>query len=298
MAKIYLHADDFGMNEPSSERILDCYRNGYLNGISVLGNGCYEKALLETEGNDLSIRLHLNLVEGPCVSDKREIALLVDERGYFRYSFIGLLFLVMSPRRKKALKQIETELENQLLAFCRFTGSREIAIDSHQHFHMIPPVFYSLLRVIERNQLRVQTMRIPAEPLIPFLKHPSLYRTYRIDNIMKNVLLNILFIIVKKEVERKKINRTVFMGLMFSGSMKSWKILKLMPDFIKIADKKQMSMELLFHPGNILAQERVMDFRKKEFLKFYYDENRKREADILKSEEFYKQIEIYVSEGS
>lgn len=296
MTKIYLHADDFGMNEQSSERILQCYTDGYLNGISVLTNARYKKALFELKNREFSVRAHLNLVEGPCVSDRKDVSLLVDERGYFRHSFIGLLFLVLSPKRKKAMKQIERELEKQLLAFCRAAGSKEIALDSHQHIHMIPPIFRALLRVTERNHLNVQSMRIPAEPLTPFLKKPSLYRTYRPGNIMKNLLLNMLFLLIKKETERKQINRAVFMGLIFSGSMEDWKILKVLPDFVKIADRKNMPLELLFHPGDILPQEQAFDCQKTGFLKFYYHENRKKEADVLKSEIFYKQIERYKKE--
>lgn len=290
MARIYLHADDFGLNEESSERILECCRNGYLDGISVLVNGCFEKAFPEA---GVSVRLHLNLVEGPCVSDKRELPLLVDERGYFKYSFMGLLLLVYSPRRKQALEQIETELENQLLAFCRYTGSSDIMVDSHQHFHMITPIFYALLRVIDRNHLNVKVMRIPAEPLAPFLRHPSLYRTYRADNIMKNVLLNGCYLLIKKEVDRRHFQRDIFMGLMFSGKMKSQSILKVLPDFVRLADRKQKSLELLFHPGYILPQEGAPDSQKNDFLKFYYSENRKEEAAILKSESFYKRIKSY-----
>ena len=38
MRRIIYHADDFGANEEVSEHILDCYREGALNSLSVLPN--------------------------------------------------------------------------------------------------------------------------------------------------------------------------------------------------------------------------------------------------------------------
>ena len=66
---IWFHADDYGVTPEQSERILDCYKQGVLNSISVLPNSpalveC--RKLLDEADPKHQIRrvLHINLVEG------------------------------------------------------------------------------------------------------------------------------------------------------------------------------------------------------------------------------------------
>ena len=38
MKRIYFHADDYGVSEAQSARILNCYTDGVLNSMSVIPN--------------------------------------------------------------------------------------------------------------------------------------------------------------------------------------------------------------------------------------------------------------------
>lgn len=288
--KIHLHADDYGMSVESSRRILNCFMRGNLDGISILPNGEWEESIELLKNLPLKSRIHINLVEGKCVSDKSKISLLVDEDGYFQYSFIGLFFLMLSPKRKLARQQISQEMKAQIQRLRFFLGDR-IEIDSHQHVYMIPGVFQALRNVLEELQIEVQDMRIPAEPISPFLKHPSLYPTYNPENIIKNILLNLLYFFIKSDLKKLGIRRKIFMGILFAGCMDSKRVLKVLPDFCRIAQKKDASLELLFHPGSIFPGEEPLDKRKRSFVMFYHSKGRRIEAQTLQSEEFAGQLE-------
>jgi hypothetical protein len=140
-------------------------------------------------------------------------------------------------------------------------------------------------------------MRSPAEPVLPFLKHISLYPTYQPVNIVKTLMLNLLYLILKKDIERLGIKRKIFMGIMFSGCMDEKRVLKVLPDFIRIAKRKDASLELLFHPGYLLPREQALDERKKDFLNFYYDGGRKAEESALCSGDFYRKM-MFVESGN
>lgn len=286
--KIWLHADDYGMGKDSSYKILECWEKGYLDSVSLFPNGHCEdmEALVKKEG--LKVRLHLNLVEGKCLSNPDQVNLLVDADGYFRYSFIGLFFQLLSKRRKAVQEQIGIEIEKQLCVFCDLMGTKTIGLDSHQHVHMIPGVFQTLCKVLRAQQVQLDTLRIPAEPIIPFVKHPSLYKTYKPVNILKNFLLNFLYLMDRKEIQCLGIQKNVFMGVWFSGFMDEERIKKVLPDFKRIMKRKNCQLEILFHPGRIQKAEEALDCRK--FVEFYLSEGRKNEARTLMSADFYKSL--------
>jgi hypothetical protein len=155
---------------------------------------------------------------------------------------------------------------------------------------MIPGVFHVLCEALQEVDIQVEEMRIPAEPITPFLKHPSVYRTYHLVNIIKNLVLNVCYLYIRPTIRRLGIHRCLFMGIWFSGHMDAQRVLKVFPDFVKIAKKRGLFLELLFHPGDILPGEEPLDKRKPLFTKFYYDEGRKIEASALMSGDFYKQL--------
>ena len=83
---IWFHADDYGVTPEQSERILDCYKQGVLNSISVLPNSesleeC-RRILEEVDpGHQIRRVLHINLVEGRPAAGADQVKMLVDEQG-------------------------------------------------------------------------------------------------------------------------------------------------------------------------------------------------------------------------
>ena len=279
---IYFCADDYGMSKESNTRIENCIINGALNKISVLPNGKIEETDKLLSNKNIYPSLHINLIEGAPLSACSDVSLLVNEEGNFKYSFIGLLLLSLSFKRKEMEEQIYKEIRKQIEFWKTKTVSNEsVFIDSHQHTHMIPLVFKALMRVIKDENINIEYLRIPSEPLSPYILTPSLYFSYTPQGIIKQWLLKFLAFVNRKEIKKSRLHSAFFMGVMFSGKMDERKIKKVLPRYIKLAEKKQKDIELGFHPGYFEKGEAPLSEIRDDFKKFYFSPWRKIEYNTL-----------------
>lgn len=285
---IYFCADDYGVGEVCNKRIEDCLGGKLLNKISVLPNGEIENFKECLQEGYPKLSLHLNLVEGYPLSARRDVDLIVNENGSFKYSFIGLFLLSFAPNRSKYEKQIYCEIKNQIEFWKKNTGDRPIFIDSHQHTHMIPFVFKLLLRAIRETETKVEYLRIPAEPIMPYLSTASLYFKYSLSGIVKQWLLKILWIFGRKSFKKSKIKTALFMGAMFSGKVDSQRLLKMLPKYLKLAERKNYDIEIGFHPAYLEKGEKLMGGCREDFKKFYASPWRKTEYETLMNFKFQK----------
>lgn len=282
---VYIHADDYGMTPETCRRILRCYDEGCLNYVGIVPNGCMaEAAGLLNERPDLPRSIHLNLVEGPALSSPGRESLLTGKNGHMKHSFGGLFLLSLSPLRKRLADEAYEEIRCQLLRVMEDVPLENgLCIDSHQHIHMIPLLFRTLIRVIDDCGLTVKQIRIPAEPLSPFLKEPVLYKTYSPVNVIKNIVLNILWLLDRRSFRRLGIKRTLFCGLIFSGKMDE-RVRRVYPHFYHLAEKKGWDLELVFHPGYQKPGEPEFDPCKTSFSSFYHSPGRVIENRFLREE--------------
>ena len=142
------HADDYGLFPAQSGRILDCWREGALNGTSLMPNSpCLDECLDMLPPEGIALTVHLNLIEGRCLAPKEALPLLVDDRGVFRVSFSSLLFSRFTGKYREYRREIKMELSAQiralrsatadhlfrLLPLCRraATGRRPVPRDAH-----------------------------------------------------------------------------------------------------------------------------------------------------------------------
>ena len=168
---IYFCADDYGLDNLSSMRIEECIQKGALNKVSVFPN--FSKVDLQ-KLEKVRLSLHLNLVEGRCLAPIEEIGLLVDNKGNLKHTFTGLLKLSLLHKNEFEM-QLYKEIRAQVSAYKNLLPNGvPFCIDSHQHTHMIPAVFRTLIKVLRDEEIKVEYMRIPSEPILPFLKTPSL----------------------------------------------------------------------------------------------------------------------------
>ena len=278
---IYFCADDYGISVESNHHIENCLKNSVLNKVSVLPNGEISDFNKNLPGEGKTLSLHINLVEGKPLSNPDDINVLVSEDGCFKYSFIGLFLKSISSKKKDFEKAIYKELKSQIEFWNREMGNGDaILIDSHQHTHMIPLVFKTLMRVIKDEGIKVDYIRIPAEPIFPYLLTPSLYFSYSIKGVVKQWILKFFSLINKNELKKSKIDYGYFMGVMFSGKLDEQKINKILPHYIKIAEKNKRSIEIGFHPGYFDNEEMTFGIRGG-FKKFYLSPWRKKEHDTL-----------------
>lgn len=278
---IYFCADDYGISVESNHHIENCLKNSVLNKVSVLPNGEISDFNKNLQGEGKTLSLHINLVEGKPLSNPNDINVLVSEDGCFKYSFIGLFLKSISSKKKDFEKTIYSEIKSQIEFWNKEMGNENaILIDSHQHTHMIPLVFKTLMRVIKDEGIKVDYIRIPAEPILPYLLTPSLYFSYSIKGVIKQWILKLFSLINKNELKKSKIDYGYFMGVMFSGKLDEQKINKILPHYIKIAEKNKKSIEIGFHPGYVEKEEMTFGIREG-FKKFYLSPWRKKEYDTL-----------------
>jgi len=109
--KVFYHADDFGVSIESSKSIYDCFLDGCLNSVSLIVNSpkaaeAYELIRENVQNGELRCALHLNFVEGNCVTENGAAVIphLVDREGRFNRSF-GSLYFDCKGAQKDILKK-------------------------------------------------------------------------------------------------------------------------------------------------------------------------------------------------
>ncbi len=278
---IYFCADDYGLCDKASMHIQQCVDEGALNKVSVFPN--FDPFDLEeiARHNNVRAGLHLNLVEGKCMADAEELDLITYQNGDFKHTFIGLLILNLF-HKKKLEAQVYKEIKAQV-SFWKsiLPEGSPFFIDSHQHTHMIPTVFKALINVLRDEKVDLEYMRIPAEPVLPYIKTPSLYFTYSAVNIIKQWLLKLLWLFNRKQAKKYKIPTAYFLGILFSGRMDEKRVNKILTKYIRMAKKDGRDIEVLFHPGYIDGQGIDGDEKNVIFDGFYLSADRKTEFDSV-----------------
>ena len=265
---IIFHADDYGYNLEVSKDIIECAKEGTLHGISIMPNSPYFEECMEVlKGENLNLlkTIHFSISEGPCVHDKADLPLLVNEEGMFKLSFFKLLLMSIGANKKELKKELKLELKAQYEKALPYLD--EVNVDSHVHYHMIPLVLRTLLEIVEESGKEIGYLRVPAEPISPFLKHMNLIGTYSPINLVKNIVLNYLALCSRKTLKKYSDKTAVFFGIVMSGHMDIDRVPVLLPDFIKIAEKKGMDLEVLAHPGKAVSIETCIDPGNEEYSK-------------------------------
>lgn len=296
MNKIDIHADDYCISPHASKDILECLRQGKLNSISVIPNmSCFEEyahRLLQEETGWPSqplLSVHLNFMEGHCMAKPEEVPDLVNEQGYFNISWGSLFIWNYSPKKflriKKELKaEIKAQTERFLDAFGR---DRKLRFDSHQHTHMLPIVYWALLEVIVEQRYATEYIRITREPIAPYLKQASLWKTYKPVNWIKNLLLNFYASGMERTIRASRPawqqeNEPMYLwGVVMSGHMDVSRVVRLLSAMTAQAAKKGRRLEILFHPGTVLPEELGEEFSNKGANGFHISEGRHVEYECV-----------------
>lgn len=286
---IEFHADDFGLFPTQSQRIMDCHDYGNLNGISILPNSAQLDACMELfylRQKKIAATIHLNLIEGKSVSDPKTIPLLTDQYGNLHCSFGMLLLRSFLPGKAKLLLQLKKEIRAQISAVCsRLPPSDRdhLRIDSHAHYHMLPVVFDAMMCVIREDHLPVTYIRIPKEHFSIYQKHWKTIRHFAPINLIKVIVLNLLA--MRNQIHYgnylKSLEHKLFMGVLLSGSMFLENVAPLIPDAVRLAEKKHCSLEILAHPGGIYEPEDISQLTFKGDVSFMGNVFRRKEASLF-----------------
>ncbi|MCI1723323.1 MAG: ChbG/HpnK family deacetylase [Lachnospiraceae bacterium] len=291
MKKIFdFHADDFALTEHASADIIQLILHGHADSISILPNmSCFDSAMemLNEEilgrGFEVPVSVHLNFMEGRCLSSPEELPDLVDEKGYFTADWGGLVKASFNPLRKEAVRsELTREIEAQIdRVRSSLPAGTPLRLDSHQHTHMIPVVREALDAAVREKDYPVVFIRNAREPLQPFLAQTAYLRSYQPVNLVKNRVIASFAGKLEQDLKEKKLPRTSLCGLVLSGHMDEKRVRAVMPGLEHFLEGYGGTMEILFHPGRALPEEIGEEFTKKGFVDFHLSNGRKVEGKAL-----------------
>ena len=263
---IFYHADDFGRSKLISKNISRCIKHGYINSISIMMN-FYDFIFKNlTKIKKLKkIKLHINLTE------KTNKSLLSMD-----YSFFKLVLIRFSKNYPKYREEVLNEIKSQIILYKKVFKKKLIAIDSHEHVHMIPWIFDIIIELSQKYN--ISEIRIPKENFF-LCKTTDIFNINYLLNLLKLLIINFFWTLCKPNI--KKIKIINFTGLVYSGIQNQNSIVA----GIKQYFKNKANIEVLLHPGHTNITEKKK-FKNK-YYKYYSSINRIREYKLIRSKNIF-----------
>lgn len=289
--QIDVHADDYGLTPNTSKAILEGINAGKLNSTSVMPNMetfsqsvLYWKENLKEDVTPL-LSVHLNFMEGRCVSPKEKLPHLVDEKGLFFISWGDLVKYNFNPFVRR---QVKEELKHEIIAQTQrvadaysINPQSQLRLDSHQHTHMIPIVLEAIAEAVREENWCVSYIRISREAIEPYLGAMSLWGSHEFINFIKVAVLNAFAVWDKKLFSQLGMSEMLLSGVFFSGKMSLERVQRILPGLKKMARKKNCNLEILFHPGTASPDEMGDEFNHPGANDFYLSKGRKMEYEAM-----------------
>ena len=280
------NVDDYGFFKEQSKRILSCIENGVVNAVSIMPNSpnlkdCMEMMLANPYTNETKITIHLNMLEGRCLSDPSDIPNLIGDDRILNSSFKKLLIASYNPFvRNEYRKELFSEIDAQIKAGLPYSNLENgLRIDSHSHFHMIPVMFDALMDVIKANNYKIEYIRMPREDV-------SIYREAnqhpRFINQIKVLVLNTLY---RRNYRKYKSiidsfsEHALYLGVMQSGNMFYKNVSALLPIALRKAKEANCGFEMAFHTGRCLEEDDLKAFTFPDDVTFTASADRDAEAE-------------------
>jgi len=160
--RLIVNADDFGLSSPVNTAVIRAHREGILTTASLMVNepGFDEAVKLAKENPRLGVGLHLTLLMGHSALPPEKIPGLVNARGEFSNSPVGV---GMAYFFKGGLReQLRAEIHAQFEKF-HATGLTLDHVNGHLHLHLHPVVFKILME--DADTLRIRHLRLTRDCL-------------------------------------------------------------------------------------------------------------------------------------
>lgn len=239
---LIVNADDYGYFDGVSRGILQAHREGVVSATGILANGEDFERHVEWLGEapDLDVGVHLNLTHGVPLTQACR-GKLTDVGGEFSSATSLLRSLLM---RSISLREIEIEWRAQIQR-CVEAGLRPRFLNSHEHVHVLPPLF----RVVQRlaSEFQIKSIRLPATEWL---------RPWSIAAVGRNLYVSCLGAL-NRGAENLLAPR--FLGLAKSGKLDRQYFETVLPKLIP-----GKCYELMCHPGigdfHELSSARLLDY--------------------------------------
>ncbi|MDR2169425.1 MAG: ChbG/HpnK family deacetylase [Planctomycetaceae bacterium] len=243
MKKLIINADDLGFSPAVNSAILRGVILGNITAASLMVNMPFAEdavAGVQNYCNDLSLALHFTLTSGKPVSEPSAIPLLVDSSGMFRWSFFGLMRMLRSKDSEQFIRQIQIEFSAQMQRMDNFVTKNRLRfnhLDSHQHIHVMPPIFNLLQEESEKRKL---LLRIPRENFGSLKRVIKRCYAWAPQGLIKRAILNYHLKYAKQ--------KTGYFGILESGKIDDYSL----QEIIRIIEKDENfdQYEINIHPSD------------------------------------------------
>lgn len=221
----FIVADDLGIDSAVNEGIFFAFKNGLIDGASLMANGkAFDDAIQRFKDfPGTNIGIHLVLVEEKPLT---LIKLPKNHKTFFIKYVLGLI----------NKNEIYTETKAQI-SKCIQAGIKPAFINSHQHLHLLPGMMDTTIKL--SKEFDISYIRVVNEPLS--LVGGELFRQAQL------LFLNFLSWLAKKKIEKAGFQyNNFFVGFVNAGNL-SIKDLRSAKKLKKKYPEK--IVELGCHPG-------------------------------------------------
>lgn len=278
--RLIVSADDIGLSTTNTATIFKSVDEGTITSVSLLANGyAFDDAVAgyHIRQEKLRVAAHLNLTEGKALLSHDEVPRITTTEGYFKYAPLTLWMLYNFSLKKDRAAfrvQVKKELTAQIQKVKTALKSQHLAVDGHQHVHMIPFVFDVIAELAPEQG--ITEVRIPDEPF--HMANVPVSR-YSIAHIVGVLVFSMLAPRARRTATRAgmRIN-DAFAGLLFSGHMCK---ATAEAGLRAVLNSHPTRTEILFHPGSAGHEE--LAFWKGNTT-WHYDDARRVEYEFVTSE--------------
>ena len=223
--RLIVNADDFGLSASVNSAVIRGHREGILTTASLMVNesGFDEAVKLAKENPSLGVGLHLTLLMGHSALPPEQIPDLVNARGEFSGSPVGVGISYFF--RHGLREQLRAEIHAQFGKF-HTTGLPLDHVNGHLHLHLHPAIFKILIE--DSEKLGIRHLRLTRDCLSRSRKMSRGHWLYRISHV---AIFEILSSRAREPLRQRGIKHTqITFGLLQNARVDEEYILKLLPE--------------------------------------------------------------------
>ena len=254
--RLIVNADDFGLSTSVNAAVIRAHREGILTTARLMVNepGFAEAVALAKDNPKLGVGLHLTLLHGHAALPADRIPGLVNERGEFSNSPVGVGLAYFFKPSLQA--QLRAEIRAQFEKF-HATGLKLDHVNGHLHLHLHPTVFKILME--DAATAGITHMRLTRDCLDRSNRMTRGRWFYRVSHA---AIFELLSGRARKILAEKKIRHAqITFGLLQDSQVDEDYVLKLLPE-LPAGDSElyaHPSLDRFKHEFDALISPRVRD---------------------------------------
>ena len=237
--KVIFSADDFGLTRAINAGILEAYERGLLKSASLIvtGEAAEDAAAGAAAHPGLDIGLHVALIEERPALPPAQIPSLVAQGRFHQLRSVLLLRYMLGHWN---VAEAEAEIAAQLDR-CRGFGLEPSHLDGHQHLHLLPRLFPSVIALARRHGIRFVRTRL-SDPL-----DGTGSSARKISVLAINMLSKLDWSKIPGLAQVPMISFTTVGFLQAGGALTASQLLSVLDHLRR--DPAQSTVEVMLHPG-------------------------------------------------